>query len=225
MSTSVNGQVFQYVRVYIDPGHGGPGAEKYTYNGYGHNNNNGAVGPYYELTEQWINLQVAFQVKYLIETDWNPLHWFIIWEYVGMSRDIDTTDISLKERADSANAAEATHYISIHHNGFPVLADQGTEVYWCNRESTGTPDYLPRDTTYLLAQKILFQLRDTWHYKDRCSLFCDPQVWGDCTVNNIRGCMTCFDVLRYSTMASAYPEASDISYHSHEEYLFNTDPD
>jgi N-acetylmuramoyl-L-alanine amidase len=42
--------------VCIDPGHGGPGAQKFKNNGDGY----GTLGYRDSLSEQWINLQVAY---------------------------------------------------------------------------------------------------------------------------------------------------------------------
>jgi len=48
--------------VCIDPGHGGPGASKYGPNEDGH----GTCGPVLGLSEQWVNLQVALELRDLI---------------------------------------------------------------------------------------------------------------------------------------------------------------
>ena len=49
----------QYRDICIDPGHGGPNAEKYGNNGDGA----GSYGCEDSLSEQWINLQVAYALR------------------------------------------------------------------------------------------------------------------------------------------------------------------
>ena len=46
----------QYYHVCIDPGHGGPGADKFHNGGDGY----GGAGPVLGIAEQWVNFQVAF---------------------------------------------------------------------------------------------------------------------------------------------------------------------
>lgn len=52
----------QYV-ICIDPGHGGLGAGRYWENGGGKNGHYGSMGPH-GLTEQWINLEVAKELRW-----------------------------------------------------------------------------------------------------------------------------------------------------------------
>jgi hypothetical protein len=50
----------------IDPGHGGPGASKFGYNGDGFGSSGPSPDP---LSEQWVNLQVALELKDFISLD------------------------------------------------------------------------------------------------------------------------------------------------------------
>jgi N-acetylmuramoyl-L-alanine amidase len=51
----------------LDPGHGGPEASQYGCNGWGYNQNAGSYGPVYQLSEQWVNLQVALECSTLLD--------------------------------------------------------------------------------------------------------------------------------------------------------------
>ncbi|MDH4222390.1 MAG: N-acetylmuramoyl-L-alanine amidase [candidate division Zixibacteria bacterium] len=199
--------------VCIDPGHGGPGASKYWYNGGGKNQNKGSVGPYLHLTEQWINLEVAKELRWQI--------YFYPNFSVVMTRETDTTDISTVERAHMANDSLADWFISIHHNGFDSIPSlfQRSLAFYC--DSPKTPVYPQEDriTDSLLAKKILFRVQNYFHYADGCSSQCGSTP--NCKDDGILYCELCFDVLHYSTMVSALSEASNISYDEYEEGLFD----
>lgn len=109
-------------RVFIDPGHGGPGAAKYSNNGGGHNAGQGSLGPNRELTEQWVNLEISSSTM---------LKYSNAYYTVTMSRFQWEDDYSLAERVYNANVTFYAHiFLSVHHNGLP-LNDQGTETFFC----------------------------------------------------------------------------------------------
>jgi N-acetylmuramoyl-L-alanine amidase len=204
-----------YVWIYIDPGHGGPEANKYGCNGYGYNAlhgvPNGSAGPIMGLTEQWVNLQVGWGLWYMVTMFAYP-------DSALMTRYEDTTNVSLEMRADYANkvngGAGARTFVSVHHNGLP-LNHQGTETWWCAAEKTDSN--WTRDTTDLLAKKVRWRIRDMWHYCSRCEIDpdnCNPIVNMDCE--------DCYNkkVLRLVKMPSVLSEASNL-YNAHEESLFN----
>ena len=111
--------------VCIDPGHGGPGAGKYWENGGGYNQHKGSMGPN-GLTEQWINLEVAKELRWQI--------YFYPNFPVIMTRETDTTDISTVERARMANDSSATYFISIHRNGIDGPDPVCNDTCWvCSR--------------------------------------------------------------------------------------------
>jgi N-acetylmuramoyl-L-alanine amidase len=212
MSTS-----YGYDWACIDPGHGGPGANKYGCNGWGHNTYQGspagASGPLKQLTEQWVNLQVGLKLDYIIDVFGAPYDGAI------MTRYDSTTDLTLEDRANYANKANGgtgtRTFLSIHHNGLP-LNHQGTETWWCTAVDT-TDSGWNRDTTSLLAQKVRWRIRDMWHYCSRCERDpdnCDPIV-------NMN-CEDCWGkrVLRLTKMASVLSEASNLNC-AHEESLFD----
>lgn len=89
--------------VYIDAGHGGPGASQ-TNNGGGYNNGNGAEGPYYGLAEQWVNLSVALELRDLLGSG-----------NCVLTRDTDTANVAYQTRAQMSDSGEV--FLSIHHNG------------------------------------------------------------------------------------------------------------
>jgi N-acetylmuramoyl-L-alanine amidase len=198
-------------KICIDPGHGGPGAGKYWYNGAGKNENKGSVGPYLHLTEQWINLEVAKELRWQI--------YFYPNYPVVMTRETDTTNISTVERAQMANNNDADWFISIHHQGLEPDQFQRTMTFYCSAPKTPVYPYADRDTDSLLAKKTLFMVQNNFHYPDGCSSKCGPAP--DCKDRGILQCNTCFDVLHYSTMVSVLSEASNISYDEYEEWLFD----
>ncbi len=195
----------QYI-ICIDPGHGGPGAEKYYENGGGANAHYGSVGPLLHLTEQWINLKVARELKWDIG--------FFPNFPVVMTRQYDTTDISLLQRAQLANDSLADWFISIHHQGLEADQFQRTMAFYCNAHPG-------RDTDSLLAKKTLYWVQAYFHYPDGCSSKCGAAP--DCKDNGILQCNSCFEVLLYSTMVSVLSEASSISHNWQEEAWFDPD--
>ncbi len=149
--------------VVLDPGHGGHGARKFGSNG---GDGNGTVGPTDTLTEQWVNLQVALFAKISIE--WNSPE-----PYVFLTREDDTTSITIKERIQYAKDRDCDYFISIHHNGLPLGA-QGTEVWWDSTLHPTEPDSafytrVPEARDSIFAKKIFLRLKAQWNYANRCS--------------------------------------------------------
>jgi N-acetylmuramoyl-L-alanine amidase len=96
-------------KICLDPGHGGKDP--------------GAVGV--EGTkEKDVNLQIALKEKALLEESGAK---------VVMTRTSDPaadSEVTLKERVDTANDADADIFISIHHNAAPNPEAKGTETYY-----------------------------------------------------------------------------------------------
>jgi|GEM_PF-5886752 len=180
-------------KVCIDPGHGGPDASKYGPNGDGF----GSHGPVYNLSEQWVNLEVAFKLADLLTDQGIPCE---------MTRMEETEYWSPTRRANFADSIRASHFISIHHNGDGPTT-QGTEVFWCDAAKDDQNEN--RNTDSLLAKKILLRLLDSLGYSSRCY----GGMGGRCTE-----CV--YTVLAKSQMASALSEASYLS-KAAEEALFN----
>ena len=132
--------------VCIDPGHGGPDASMYGPNG----DNRGSHGPNLNLSEQWVNLDVAYSLAVHFDNEGISCQ---------MTREEEQEYVSLQRRASLANVWNATHFISIHHNGNGPTT-QGTEVYWSDREVE--IDGVWRDTDSLLAKKVLLRLLEAW---------------------------------------------------------------
>jgi len=197
----------QWVQVVVDPGHGGPGASKYGPNGDGA----GTDGPLPDgkkLSEEWVNLQVAFVLKDSID-NYCGMTGFAI-----MTRIAETEGVELPERAELANyancdwdpvACACEEFISVHHNGLP-LDSQGVETYWCNYDSVQIgPWKYDRNQTDVLARKIYYKLRDKFIYPPYTP----------------RGCkIACFDVLRLTTMASTLSEGTNM-HNDSEAILFD----
>jgi N-acetylmuramoyl-L-alanine amidase len=112
--------------VMLDPGHGGPGAGKYGYNGDGY----GTAGPN-GLSEKWVNLQVALKADTLFDEDYVTFPKFVS----VLTRDFDTTHRYPWERVQKAKDFDATYFLSIHHNGDINPSTQGHEVYWSDSTS------------------------------------------------------------------------------------------
>ena len=194
----------QYTQVVcIDPGHGGPGAGKYGTNGGGYNQGRGAVGPN-GLTEEWVNLQVGLKLR-------DEILFYYGFPVVTMTRMEDTTDRSLAQRAEKANFANGERpwdsgdgvydFISVHHNGLGPDA-QGTETFWCDTMMSDSGWF--REYDWLLAYKTYLRLTDVFTYPPYTP----------------RGCkITCYDVLRLTTMSSLLSEATNIGTAA-EESLF-----
>jgi len=147
--------------VVIDPGHGGPGGAKFGSNGDGR----GSRGPAPEaLTEEWTNLRVA---KFLRDS--------IIMQWAGsfdarLTREADTQRVLIDARIQKAKDWNATHFISIHHNGLDSNG-QGTEVWWSSKEQddSGHTRYdAARDSIF--AKKILLRLKAEWNYENAALL-------------------------------------------------------
>jgi hypothetical protein len=211
--TTAYSQVFGYL--YIDPGHGGPGADS-THNGGGHNQSRGTVGVAGGTAEQWINLRVALALR-------DTLLYYSCYDSADfmISRMDDTTDISLPERIEDAYIRGATAFVSIHHNGLPVGAAQATEVRWCDRDTTNDGDYRPvAALTDTLPKKMLYRILETFRdgdttkYQNRCYNLNKPDP--------MQGCMNCTDqyVTSNAMMANVITEASSISSDTVEEGLF-----
>ena len=199
----------QLIQVCIDPGHGGPGASKYGANGDGQ----GTDGPLpsgQKLSEEWVNLQVALQLRDSIDN--------FCGGNVSMTRTDETTSVTLAQRADSANFADcdfdprpefcgADEFIPIHHNGLDPDS-QGVETFWCNRASVliNGQSY-PRNITKMLAQKIFWRVTDKFTYPPYNPRRCD---------------IACYEVLRNTTMASCYSEATNM--HNMDEAILFDDP-
>jgi N-acetylmuramoyl-L-alanine amidase len=200
--------------VCIDPGHGGPYAQKFGNNGDGA----GTHGCCYNLSEQWVNLQVAYALEDSLYPFCNcpgQIVFGVIMTREGWTDIAYGTD-GLRWRvfvANYANMGGPVHeFLSIHHNGFPDSsdADQGTESWWWNCDTTGSG--ATRDTTSKLARKVKMKVRYGFNaaaecyecYDDRPTLLTDKYV------------------LRNSRPASVLSEASDIHLPSHwkEELLF-----
>lgn len=98
--------------VVVDAGHGGK--------------DSGAIGAT-GLPEKDANLDVAARVKSLLDS--SGLRTL-------MTRSTDT-DVSLSERCDLANSANADLFVSIHNNYTADSAMQGTETYFFNSSGSG----------------------------------------------------------------------------------------
>ncbi len=93
------------VRIFIDPGHGGPEP--------------GAIGPS-GLTEDAVNLRVALALRNCLV------------EYGGATVEMSRTgdvDVSLADRVAAANAWGADRFISVHHNASTNASYNATETY------------------------------------------------------------------------------------------------
>ncbi|MCS7203385.1 MAG: N-acetylmuramoyl-L-alanine amidase [Thermodesulfovibrio sp.] len=95
-------------KIVIDPGHGGKDP--------------GAIGPT-GLQEKEIVLDIALKIKEFFKSD--PSYDIIL------TRDKDMY-VSLEERAEIANKAEADLFISIHTNASPNIYSKGIETYLLN---------------------------------------------------------------------------------------------
>ncbi|KPK75032.1 MAG: hypothetical protein AMJ89_05010 [candidate division Zixibacteria bacterium SM23_73] len=149
----------------LDPGHGGPGASQYGCNGWGYNENAGSYGPVYQLSEQWVNLQVALECSTLL----GEMGQFY---NIIMTRSEDTTNITYWDRVNKANYGRyglPVHaFVSIHHNGY--YGQQGTEVWWSSIPKTDSlGDYDRAYTDSTLAMKTQFRILNKWGYNDRCA--------------------------------------------------------
>ena len=182
-------------QVCLDPGHGGPEAQKYGNNG----DDAGAYGYEDSLSEQWVNLMVAFALRDSLYL-WGSCPGHTVTGVI-MTRE-DQTDIpygvpGLRWRVTVANyanmGAPVNEFISIHHNGFPNPADQGTESFWSN--SATTDSGATRDTTSKLARKVRMKVRYAFNADAECY-----ECYKD------RGArVQSFFVLRNSRPASALP--------------------
>ena len=200
--------------VCVDPGHGGPGATKYGWNGEDY----GSYGLFNRLSEQWINLQVGFALRDSIQQPG------FLWKYAIMTRETEQAEnmpadylprlwfrTSLVNHANNGNPVY--QFISIHHNGLPEGSEQGTEVFWSSIPQTDSGQF--RSVEKKLAQKILLQLLNKWGYQNRCSTHCLSHDISCCESQKK------YLVLWNTIPVSALSEASDISFHSWEEELFD----
>jgi len=96
-------------RVVIDAGHGG--------------HDTGAIGPS-GIKEKDVTLQLAKRVRDKIQTELPDIE-------VIMTRDDDRT-LALQDRTNTANAAAADLFISIHCNASPIKRVRGVETYYLN---------------------------------------------------------------------------------------------
>jgi len=172
--------------VCIDPGHGGTDP--------------GALGKVYGVKEKDANLTVALALRDKIILSQSLYRVFMI-------RTTDET-IYNNVRAEMAKDAGAAYFISVHHNSSNDTSVNGTEAYYCNAEYTDSGEwrgipimYGARDSTF--AKKVRLTLRDSLQHTYRCS----PQILcsgsGPC-------CMSCYTVLKNTTMPSVLSEASFI---------------
>jgi len=201
---------FSHTRnVCIDPGHGGPTAQKFGNNGDGQ----GTYGCCYNLSEQWVNLQVAYALRdslYLWGSCPNQIVMGVIMTREGQT-DIPTYPYGLWWRVRVANYANmgspVNEFISIHHNGFDSMstAPQGTESRWWN--SINTDSSATRDTTSKLARKVSMKIHDNFNTDAECYECYEhrPTLPVD------------FFVLRNSRPPSVISEASDIHAYTHWE--------
>lgn len=196
--------------VCIDPGHGGPTAQKYWDNGDGA----GTHGCCYGLSEQWVNLQVAYALRDSLSL-WgscpNQIVWGIIMTREGWT-DIPAPPPGLWRRVRWANYANCGYpvneFISIHHNGFDDTshADQAPESFWWN--SIWTDSSATRDTTSKLARKVRMKIHDNFNIDAECY---------ECYKDNRGTKAVDFFVLKNSRPASVLSEASDIRAQIHWE--------
>ena len=161
------------VDIFVDPGHGGgdPGALTF-------------IDSFYE---SHINLGVALELQY------NLIH--LGPAYTSEYSRLTDTGISFYDRADFANASEASCFLSIHHNSSAGVPDPYyTLTTYCSRLQTDTQfGSLLRDTSTVLARKLGYRLRDWTHLQLNGP---ENHSWY---------------VLRNTTMASSLTEAVFIS--------------
>jgi N-acetylmuramoyl-L-alanine amidase len=205
--------------VCIDPGHGGPGADKFHNGGDGY----GGAGPVLGIAEQWVNFQVALELYEMIQ--FGTFYNVIMTRTSEGDTSIPTNHTrNLWYRANKANYGDngnpVDQFISIHHNGIEPAGTTGTEVFWTSVINTDSGDsryygvWLPAYQDSLLAMKIHFRLLDLWHYTDRCSSRCGSNPL------NIYCCDKNYFVVRNTVMPSALSEASNLN-DAVEESLFN----
>ena len=107
--------------VCLDPGHGGSDPS--------------TSGPVYQLSEQWVNLQVALECITLLDEMGQFCN-------IVMTRTDETTDVPLWDRVNKANyeglyGGPVDAFVSVHHNGYPPYpGTQGTEVWWSSIPAT-----------------------------------------------------------------------------------------
>jgi len=166
----------------IDPGHGGvdPGAAS-------------AVAGFWEKT---VNLRVSLALQ-------DTLTWLgCVKDYhYYLTREDDTTSLSLADRAAIAMSRAASEFICIHHNGWPVPSVNYTRVNYCTDMQTWTSPPLWRDTSALLASKVGHRIVQSFGLD-----------YSQCPGSVSWPCDRCeLVVLHRTTMASAYTEASFIT--------------
>ncbi|MFH0930618.1 MAG: N-acetylmuramoyl-L-alanine amidase, partial [Candidatus Zixiibacteriota bacterium] len=158
--------------VCIDPGHGGPTAQKYNNNGDGY----GTMGCTYtgdSLSEQWVNLQVAYYLRDLLM--YNTICPLFYWQKVVMTRtgeiDIPPPYLGWWWRVNISRHGNAgrpvNEFISIHHNGFETMVDQRIETWWCNWTETNDSGFA-RDTSSVLARKVSAKIFDYFNADQGC---------------------------------------------------------
>jgi len=209
--------IFTYPHdVCIDPGHGGPTAQRYNNNGDGQ----GTLGCSYtgdSLSEQWVNLQVAYYLKdFLCCALTCPLFY---WQKLVITRlgetDIDPPMAGFWQRimrSRYGNAGRAVNeFISIHHNGFPSLSNQGSETFTSPYLYTLDSNFA-KDTSTVLARKTLAKILDYFISDAQCY-----QCYED------RGTKLKYDnyVLNRVVSTHVLPEASDIHLHCDQAALFD----
>jgi len=201
--------------VYIDPGHGGPGADQY-YNGGGHNGGNGAVGDSLGTAEQWINLNVALVLRDTLIIGWGCIEGVDF----RLSRMDDTTDISIPQRVSDATDGAYEQLISIHHNGLPAGAAQATEVVWCDCDTVDDGSHRPPEAyTDTLPKKMLYQILE--RFRDGDSTKYANRCYTKNQAHPMQGCKDCSKyIVRNAPMANVITEASSITFEAEEEVLF-----
>ncbi|MCJ7459496.1 MAG: N-acetylmuramoyl-L-alanine amidase [candidate division Zixibacteria bacterium] len=200
----------------IDPGHGGPTAQQYNNNGDGYGTL--GCGNYYgdSLSEQWVNLQVAWKLLELMHGYLCPEYAFqrVVMTRIGET-DIEQPPAGWRWRVRVSrygNAGRAVNeFISIHHNGFQTMADQRVETWWCNWPQTDDSGFA-RDTSSTLAWKVSTKIYDYFNADQQCY---------ECYKNQGAG-LKCYDnfVLPKVVSTHVLTEASDIHLHCDERSLF-----
>lgn len=134
-----------------------------------------------------------------------------------MTRTTDTQRVFIDRRIQIAKDFNATYFLSVHHNGFP-LAVRGSEVWWSGRDTTDSGAVRVSDARdSILTKKVLTRHLERWHYPDHCASQ-NPSDWmAGCDgkdnsrfyiLNNLPHCCCCLS------------EASNINDYT-EEYLFS----
>jgi N-acetylmuramoyl-L-alanine amidase len=208
--------IFDYPHtICIDPGHGGPTAQRYNNNGDGY----GTLGCSYtgdSLSEQWVNLQVAYHLQDFFWYGYCPAYsqQRVVLTRTGQT-DVETPPRGWWQRIERSRHGNAggpvNEFISIHHNGFTTMAGQGTESFWCDYQYTLDSGFV-RDTSSALARKVRNKVLDSFNSDAECY-----QCYKD-RETNLK-----YDNYVMNRVVSAHvlSEASDIHMHCDEAALFD----